>query len=365
MPSLLQQKRNQRRKNYTENKQQTTVKDILHLKEKRKTFYRAYSKASYSIDPERKKAASRARYRADPEKKKAASRARYRTDPEKKAASRTRYRTDPEKKKARSISCYRADPEKKKAASKANYKAQPEKKIAASKANYKDQPEKKKAGSEAKYKAQPEKKKAASKANYKSDPEKKKTAFRRFAKKSTSRRAYKRNLYALSEPKIHVRDVYMKKIQDHLLADCEATTALLKAFKKYHATVVKRMPRVMARSAAVIATKRLLNKASHLRKLCAGSLLRVTKKVKSIEIAGKGDFGEDWHTPHSEPYFYDSAYHFTARSFIVPIDDNGKCIISDLSQTKLQVAVSKTTKKLPNGNVQLNANRLKNQTSMP
>ena len=60
----------------------------------------------------------------------------------------------------------------------------------------------------------------------------------------------------------------MKKIQDQLLADCEATIALLKAFKKHHATVVKRMPRVMARSAAVIATKRLLNKASHLRKLC-------------------------------------------------------------------------------------------------
>ena len=123
----------------------------------------------------------------------------------------------------------------------------------------------------------------------------------------------------------------MKKIQDQLLGDCEATAELLKAFKKQHATVVKTMPRVMARSAAVIATRRLINKASHLWKQCTGSLLKVTRKIKSLNIVGKDDFGENWHTTHSAPYFYDSAYCCIAQNVTIPIDDNGKCIIFDIS----------------------------------
>ena len=98
------------------------------------------------------------------------------------------------------------------------------------------------------------------------------------------------------------------------------------------------MPRVMTRSAAVIATKRLINKALNLRKQCAGSLLRVTRQVQSQDIAGKDDFGEDWHTTHSESYFYDAAYHCIAKNIIVPIDDNGKCIISDVAQCENKAA---------------------------
>ena len=301
MPSLIRLKRMKKRKCYQENKQKTTAKDILQLQEKRKASYRAYSKACYSTNPERKKAESMARYRADPDKKKAASRANY--------------KANPDKKKAVAKANYRANPEKKKVVSKANYRAHPEKKVV-SKVNYR---------------AHPEKKKAASKANYMADPEKKKAAFRRYAKNTPSRCTFKRHSYALAEPKLHLRYTYMKKVQDQLLDDCEATAKLLKAFKIQHATVVKAMPRVMARSAAIIATKRLINKALHLRKQCAGSLLAVIRKIRSQDIAGKQDFGQDWHTTHSEPYFYDSAYHCITRNITVPIDDNGKCIISDIN----------------------------------
>ena len=282
----------QKRKCYQATKQKTTVnKDILHLQENKRAYYRAYSKARYSNDPEMKKAASMARYRADPDKKKVAARASYRADPEKKkAVSKANYMANPEKKKALSKANYRTNPEKKKAVSEANYRAPPEKKKAVSKANYRADPEKKKAVSKANYRADPEKKKAVSKANYRADPEKKKAAFRRYAINTGSRRAFKRHSYALAQPKLPFRYVYMKKIQDQLLNDCEATAELLKAFKKQHATVVKTMPRLMARSAAVIATKRLINKALSLRIQCAGSLLRVTRQVQSQDIAGKNGF---------------------------------------------------------------------------
>ena len=67
-----------------------------------------------------------------------------------------------------------------------------------------------------------------------------------------------------------------------------------------------------------------------LRKDCAGSLLRIIRKIKSQDITGKSDFGEGWHTTHSEPYFYDSAYHCIIRDFALPIDGNGKCFTADI-----------------------------------
>ena len=146
--STPRKKRGQNKKYY--------MKNINHLKTK--------AKASYSADPEKKKAAS-----------KAVSKASYSADPEKKkAASQVSYSADPEKKKAASI-----------AASKASYRADPEKKKAASKASYRADPEKKKDAS-----------KAASKENYSTDPSKKKAAARAYSKRSYAKNATAKSKYS-------------------------------------------------------------------------------------------------------------------------------------------------------------------------
>ena len=75
------------------------------------------------------------------------------------------------------------------------------------------------------------------------------------------------------------------------------------------------------------------------------------------------DFGEDWHTTHSEPYFYDAAYHCTTKklSFLLMTMVNASFLMLLSVKTKMEVVVGRTTKIVLSGNVHMNANRSSNQ----
>ncbi len=105
------------------------------------------------------------------------------------------------------------------------------------------------------------------------------------------------------------------------MCDSEARVKLVQAFKKTHQGVANRVPRLLGRTACRIAAKRLLNKALQMCKEHAGSLLKSTKLIKSLEIKGSEDFGVGCHTASSEPYFYDSAYQPVKRDYAIPINE--------------------------------------------
>ncbi len=93
---------------------------------------------------------------------------------------------------------------------------------------------------------------------------------------------------------------------------------------KTHEGVANRMSQLLGRTACRIAAKRLLNKALQMRKEHAGSLLKSTRLIKSLQIKGTEDCGVGCHTAYSEPYFYDSA---CMRDYAIPINEQRKCIV--------------------------------------
>ena len=225
-----------------------------------------------------------------------------------------------------------------KAKADADYQINRKQKIAASraysKANYDLDPEKKKAASrtysKASYSSEPGKKKAASraysKARYSIEPQKKNSSTRAYySSKKESLCAFRRDKYALSEPKSVAKDAYIKDLKNSLLSNPEVKSKLIESFKK-QLTVVKK---VTGKAVCSVAAKKLVTKALQVRKEHAGSLLKVVKTVQSIQIKGAEDFGEGCHTVSTEPYFYDSAYEPLKRDYALPIDEYGKCVLAN------------------------------------
>ena len=65
--------------------------------------------------------------------------------------------------------------------------------------------------------------------------------------------------YALGEPKLDVKDMYVKEILSHLLADAEARSLVLSEnFPKMH---INNKINVSVKAMCRVATKKLLNKA--------------------------------------------------------------------------------------------------------
>ena len=63
------------------------------------------------------------------------------------------------------------------------------------------------------------------------------------------------------------------------------------------------------------------------RKHCAGQLLSAVRAINNLVISK--DFGLRCHTASSEPYFYDSAYTGVKQDLVIPVDENGKCIVAE------------------------------------
>ncbi len=122
--------------------------------------------------------------------------------------------------------------------------------------------------------------------------------------------------------------LYSKKMQRLMFCDSEARVKLTQAFEKKHEGVANKFSRVLGRTACRMAARRLLNKALQMRKEHAGSLLKSTRLIKSLQIKGNEDFRVGCHIASSEPYFYDSAYQPVKRDYALPINEQGKCIVA-------------------------------------
>ena len=104
--------------------------------------------------------------------------------------------------------------------------------------------------------------------------------------------AQKRAKYALGEPKLDVKDMYVKDILSHLLADAEARSLVSDSFPKMH---INNKINVSVKAMCRVAVKKLLNKALQICREHAGSLLQATRLVQSMELTDKNDFGDSCH----------------------------------------------------------------------
>ena len=135
--------------------------------------------------------------------------------------------------------------------------------------------------------------------------------------------AQKRAKYALGEPKLDVKDIYVKDILSHLLADAEARSLVSDSFPIMH---INDKTNVSVKAMCRVAAKKLFNKALQICREHAGSLLQAARLVQSMELTDKNDFGDSCHMASTEPFFYDSAYKLVKKEYVLPIDTNGKCI---------------------------------------
>ena len=159
---------------------------------------------------------------------------------------------------------------------------------------------------------------------YNKNPERKKAATRvRRARNRDSICAQKRAKYALGEPKLDVKDMYVKDILSHLLADAEARSLVSDSFPKMH---INDKINVSVKAMCRVAAKKLFNKALQIHREHAGSLLQAARLVQSMELTDKNDFGDGFHKASTEPFFYDSAYKLVKKENALPIDTNGRCI---------------------------------------
>ena len=159
---------------------------------------------------------------------------------QKKLSQNTYYQENVVKILAKKVESYKSNPEKQQALSKSSYRANPDKFKALSKKTYRANPDKFKALSQQNYKANTDKYKALFKMNYR---DKLKALFKlNYAKKRDARiKSFKtyytdnkktncaneRNKYVLAEPKLYVKEQYLKEIQFNLSDDPIAWLELL------------------------------------------------------------------------------------------------------------------------------------------
>ena len=90
----------------------------------------------------------------------------------------------------------------------------------------------------------------------------------------------------------------------------------------------KLKPKRLSMAVVSIGVRRALNTALKRRKANAGEFLACIRAVNEIQLS-EDDFGEQYHTFSSEPYFYDESYAQTKHKTATPIDDNGRCVVGE------------------------------------
>ena len=163
-----------------------------------------------------------------------------------------RYKTNPERKRRTTRKQYGINPEPKRRTTRKQYKINPELKRRTSLKQYRINPEPKRRTARKQYSTNSESKKRAACKQYNNHPWRNKVAPRVcHALNLDSICAKKRAKYALGEPKLDVKDMYVKEILSHLLPYAEVRSVVSDSFPKMHINnkinvYVKAMCRVAA-----------------------------------------------------------------------------------------------------------------------
>ena len=82
--------------------------------------------------------------------------------------------------------------------------------------------------------------------------------------------------------------------------------------------------------------------------------MKCVRKIMHIQIDREEDFGEPHHTVHSEPFFYDASYCKVSNKRVIPLNENGKCVIAEPYVIKDEERKDEQLT-IRNGSVQMNA----------
>ena len=292
---------------------------------------RASAKARYTVNPEAKKAAAKARHFADPEARKSAFKVNYSTNSEaRKASTKARYAVNPEAKKATAKARHFADPEVRKFAFKVNYPTNSEARKAAAKARYAVNPEAKKAADRKRYKFNSGVRKAASRANYVKRQWMKIAASKsNYEQKKEHVNIYRRDTYALNEPKAYARQQYVADLQKKLFSRPSLRLELRKDIKQSHENIARKLSKgVLTKIVYRITVRRLVDRVVKKCRERVGQLLKGVRVVNSFELSSL-NLGERWHTASSEPFFYDTAYMPMKQNNAISVDEYGRCCTAE------------------------------------
>ena len=153
--------------------------------------------------------------------------------------------------------------------------------------------------------------------------------------------------YALNEPKMDTREVYVKSMKKRITSKPTLKRELLRAFRSCCNPLAEKIkPIKLANAVLNISTRKLLNRVLKARKQSVGELLRCIRSVNALQMSCD-DFGESHHTASSEPFFYDQSYTIVKHTLaivvddsdqsyaivehksVIVVDDSGRCVIAE------------------------------------
>ena len=124
---------------------------------------------------------------------------------------------------------------------------------------------------------------------------------------------------------------YNGGLEKAILRDSELLSEVNDAFCKSHPLLAQKVVTRSARAAvSKIGAEALVSKALSVRRAKAGSLLKTIREINRMKI-GESDIlvGHRYHTAGSEPYFLNTSYTYTKRLGAIPVDLNGRCVVSE------------------------------------
>ena len=126
----------------------------------------------------------------------------------------------------------------------------------------------------------------------------------------------------------------------------------------------KLQPSALSNAVGFIAVCRILNTALNCRKQSAGYFLACVRSISKLQLSKDG-FGEKYHTPSSEPYYYNQSYAQAERKAAIPVDSKGRCIVAGVIERAASGQVQKwrctAECKLPNPETRESIAALKGQ----
>ena len=194
---------------------------------------------------------------------------------------------------------YQNNPEPAKMRSSLAYQKNPQAAKIQSTLAYRLNPEPAKMRSVHAYKCNPEKAKQYTRDRCKYQPHKRRLQNRQYYLRSRE--------FTLKKPDFAHRQRYSERLNASIFNDRAVKVQVLKSFQKGRNCVGN--SKLMMSTAVTVAVKRFMNRILHLRSSVAGDLLKVAQTVVNFKIDSREGFGKCMHSTHSEPYFYDAAYH--------------------------------------------------------
>jgi len=116
-------------------------------------------------------------------------------------------------------------------------------------------------------------------------------------------------------------------LDDLVMSNPEVKLCLTMNLNRSFPCYVTRLSKILRiKTACCLAAKKLLHDALSLRKSNAGYFLKQVRNINALEINTKDDFGECFHTPNREPFFYETAYKHNFVKGQLAIDHTKRCI---------------------------------------